>query len=53
MFGARNSPSFFTLLSELRAHVASYTQYHEDNLLENLGALTRQIHLSPPPTARE
>jgi hypothetical protein len=53
IFGARNSPSFFTLLSELRAHVASYTQYRKDDSLENLTALTRRVRLSPPPTARE
>ena len=29
IFGARNSPSFFCLLSELRAHVASNTIYHD------------------------
>jgi hypothetical protein len=42
------------LLFELRAHVASYTQYCEDDSLENLAALTRRVCLSPPPgTARE
>jgi hypothetical protein len=42
------------LLSELQAHVASYTDYHgEDDSIENLTALTCRVWLSPPPTEEE
>ncbi len=37
IFGAGNSPSFFTLLSKLRAHVSSFHQYRKD---DNTSSLT-------------
>jgi hypothetical protein len=40
IFRAQNSPSFFTLLSELRAHVASYMAYRDDDSVANLTAIT-------------
>jgi hypothetical protein len=39
IFGARNSPSFFTLLSKLRAHVSSFHQYREDDDTSSLTLL--------------
>ncbi len=41
IFGARNSPSIFTLLSALQAHVASYTAYCSDDLTTSLTDLTQ------------
>jgi hypothetical protein len=41
IFGARNSPSFFTVLLELQAHIASYTAYCPDDLTTSLANLTQ------------
>jgi hypothetical protein len=53
IFGAQNSPSFFTLLSELQAHVASYTAYYNDDSVANLTAITQRVRFSLPLTAHE
>ena len=53
IFGARNSPSFFCLLSELRAHVASVGSLRPDNELEHLTPLARRVRLAEPPSAAE
>jgi hypothetical protein len=53
IFGARNSPSFFTLLSETRAHIASNFAFQDNDKLENMTPLTQRVHLVPPPTPRE
>jgi hypothetical protein len=43
----------FFLLSELRAHVASYTAYRDNDSVENLTAIAQRVRISLPPTARE
>jgi len=53
IFGARNSPSFFCLLSETRSHVASNSTYRPNDEPENLSALARRVRLVPDLTARE
>jgi hypothetical protein len=41
------------LLSELRAHVASYTAYRVDDSVANLTAIAQRVRISLPPTARK
>jgi hypothetical protein len=53
IFGARNSPSFFCLFSELRAHVSSNTVYRINDDPKNFTALTRRVRLVAPMTIRE
>jgi len=53
IFGARNSPSFFCLLSEARSHVASNSTYRPNDNLENLTSLARRVRLVPDLTDRE
>jgi hypothetical protein len=53
IFGARNSPSFFTLLSETRAHIASNFAFQDNDKLENMTPLTQRVRLVPPPMPRE
>jgi hypothetical protein len=47
IFGAHNSPSFFTLHSEGRSHVASNQTFRENDELENLTPIAQRIHLAP------
>ena len=53
IFGARNSPSFFTLLSEARAHAASTLVFRDDDSPQNMTALARRVHLVDPLTDLE
>ena len=53
IFGARNSPSFFTLLSEVRSHVASNSIYRTDDDPDSLTTLARRVRLVPDLTVRE
>jgi hypothetical protein len=53
IFGARNSPSFFTLLSEGQSHVALNQIFRENDEPENLTPLTQRIHLALPLTPKE
>jgi hypothetical protein len=53
IFGAHNSPSFFTLLSEGRSHVASNQIFRENDEPENLTPLAQRIHLALPLTPKE
>ena len=53
IFGARNSPSYFCMLSELRAHAASVNCYRPDNELESLSPLAQRVRLIAPPSPEE
>ncbi len=53
IFGAHNSPSFFTLLSEGRSHVTLNQTFQENDEPENLTPLTQRIRLAPPLTPKE
>jgi len=53
IFGARNSPSFFCLLSEARSHVASNASFRPDDSSEHFAPLTRRVRLAPDLTDRE
>ena len=50
IFGAKNSPSFYMLSGELRAHYAMHLPLADD---QPLTALATRVKLLPPPTARE
>jgi hypothetical protein len=52
IFGAHNSPSFFTLLSEGQSHVASNQTFRENEELENLTPIAQRIHLALPLTPK-
>jgi hypothetical protein len=53
IFGARNSPSFFTLLSEWRSHIASNRHYRPNDDPQHLTTLARRVRLVPDLTDRE
>ena len=53
IFGARNSPSNFTILSELRSHTASNRRFRDNDEMENLTQLAKRVRLVPPPTPQE
>lgn len=53
IFGARNSPSFFSLTSEARSHIASNRIYRPNDDPENLTVLARRVRLVPDLTPRE
>ena len=53
IFGARNSPSFFCLLSESRAHLASNRRYRPNDDPEHLTPLANRVRLVPDLTDKE
>ena len=53
IFGARHSPSFFTILSEMRSHSSSNQPFRDNDEMVNLTPLAQRIRLIPPPTPRE
>jgi len=53
IFGARNSPSFFSLLSESRSAIASIRVYRPNDEPSNLTPLARRVRLIPAPTEHE
>ena len=53
IFGARNSPSDFTILSELRSHAASNQNFRDNDEMVNMTDLAQRVRLIPPPTPRE
>ena len=53
IFGARNSPSFFCLLSEVRSHTASVTTFRSNDKDADLTGLARHVRLVPPLTEPE
>jgi hypothetical protein len=53
IFGARNSPSFFCLLSDSRSFIASNRSYRPNDEPSNLTPLARRVRLVPAPTERE
>ena len=50
IFGARNSPSYFSVLSELRAHLATHAKLFYDGMVTPLVAKTV---VQPDPTPAE
>ncbi len=53
IFGAKNSPSFFTLQSKTQAHTTSNFEFQDNDKLENMMPLAQWFHLIPPPTPWE
>lgn len=53
IFGARHSPSFFTVTSELRSHSSSNQTFRDNDEMVNLTPLAQRVRLIPPPTPRE
>lgn len=53
IFGARNSPSFFCLLSESRAHIASTAIFRSNDDPDHLTELAQRVRLVPDLTDRE
>jgi hypothetical protein len=51
--GARNSPSFFCLLSELGSHLSFNGTFRDNDKLTNMTPLAQRIRLVPPLTPRE